>query len=233
MNSDLKILSLLLSYPERELQETGNLLKVTLDEMSALSADIGEKLRMLIDHITNGDLFDLQEDYVSLFDRTRSLSLHLFEHVHGESRDRGQAMVDLKTMYEDNGFEIDSHELPDYLPMFLEFLSTRPRDEASTSLGDILHIIVAIRERLEKRDSFYAAAFGALENLAEGAVDEALVRELLSQPEDDPNDLAALDEIWEEEAITFGGNAGENACGPDRLRTRLRAANRDATTPQV
>lgn len=234
MNSDLKILSLLLNYPEAELQEAGSLLKVTLDEMSVLDTDTGNNLRLLIDHLTNGDLFDIQEDYVSLFDRTRSLSLHLFEHVHGESRDRGQAMVDLKTMYEESGLEIESNELPDYLPVFLEFLSTRPRDEASSSLSDILHIVVAIRQRLEKRGSLYAAAFNALEKLADGPADEKLVQELLAQPEDDPNDLAALDEIWEEEAITFGGNAGENACGPDRLRTRLRAASRDAsTTPQV
>ena len=75
-----------------------------------------------------GDLYDLQERYVLLFDRTRSLSLHLFEHVHGESRDRGQAMVDLKALYERHGLHMSSSELPDHLPLFLEFLSRDSRD---------------------------------------------------------------------------------------------------------
>ena len=60
----------------------------------------------------------------------RRLSLHLFEHVHGESRDRGQAMVDLKAMYENAGLFV-TRELPDYVPLLLEFLSTQPRPEAN------------------------------------------------------------------------------------------------------
>lgn len=233
MHTDLKILSLLLAYPEAELQKSGTLLKETLHEMSSLDAAHRDNVAALIDHIVDHDLFDIQEDYVTLFDRTRSLSLHLFEHVHGESRDRGQAMVNLKAMYEEAGYEIGSNELPDYLPMFLEFLSTRTIEEARESLGDVLHIMTAIHERLEKRGSPFTHAFAALISLAGEQADEALVQELLRQEEDDPNDLAALDRIWEEEAVTFGGNAGENSCGPDRLRTRLRAASRDASSPQI
>ena len=85
--------------------------------------------------MATGDLYDLQERYVLLFDRTRSLSLHLFEHVHGESRDRGQAMVDLKTIYENGGLEIAATELPDFVPLFLEFLSTQPRAGGLRSAG--------------------------------------------------------------------------------------------------
>ena len=84
-------------------------------------------LDRLLDELATGDLYDLQERYVLLFDRTRSLSLHLFEHVHGESRDRGQAMVDLKALYERHGLLMSSSELPDHLPLFLEFLSDHPR----------------------------------------------------------------------------------------------------------
>jgi len=233
MQTDFKILSLLLAYPEAELQKSGPALKVTLNETSSLDATYRDRVAALIDHIASHDLFDVQEDYVTLFDRTRSLSLHLFEHVHGESRDRGQAMVDLKTMYEEAGYETGTNELPDYLPMFLEFLSTRTIDEARESLGDVLHIITAIHERLEKRSSPFAHAFAALISLTSEQPDEALVRELLKQEEDDPNDLAALDRIWEEEAVTFGGNAGENSCGSDRLRIRLRAAVRNVSPPQT
>lgn len=229
MNSDLKIISLLLSYPEEELQQSGNLIRATLDQLSDLDASEIVGLKSLVSAISDRDIYEVQEDYVLLFDRTRSLSLHLFEHVYGENRDRGQAMVDLKDMYDQAGFEIDVHEMPDYLPMFLEFLSTRSDEEARHLLGETLHIISAIRQRLQKRGSVYAAAFVALENLSGKRADEALTAEIINRKEDDPNDLEALDRIWEEEAITFGGNQGENDCGPDRLKRRIRAQHRDAS----
>ncbi|RQP15292.1 MAG: nitrate reductase molybdenum cofactor assembly chaperone, partial [Brucella intermedia] len=93
------------------------------------------------------------------------------------------------------------------------------------------HITAAIGERLRKRQSPYANAFAALLHVANAKPDQSLVGELLRQEEDDPNDLAALDRIWEEEAVTFGGNAGENACGPDRLRMQMRAAQRKPGSP--
>ncbi|OLY44697.1 nitrate reductase molybdenum cofactor assembly chaperone [Bartonella apis] len=229
MNSDLKIISLLLSYPEEELQQSGNLIRATLDQLSDLDASEIVGLKSLVSAISDRDIYEVQENYVLLFDRTRSLSLHLFEHVYGENRDRGQAMVDLKDMYDQAGFEIDVHEMPDYLPMFLEFLSTRSDEEARHLLGETLHIISAIRQRLQKRGSVYAAAFVALESLSGKRADEALTAEIINRKEDDPNDLEALDRIWEEEAITFGGNQGENDCGPDRLKRRIRAQHRDAS----
>jgi nitrate reductase delta subunit len=225
MNTALKVISLLLSYPSEEIKAAIPELKAALD-----GAAIGERetdaLKRLADDIAGLDLYDAQERYVFLFDRTRSLSLHLFEHVHGESRDRGQAMVDLMAMYEKDGFEIDAKELPDYLPMFLEYLSMKPADEASELLGQTAHIVAALRERLKKRKSVYVNAFGVLEALALGKPDAALLAELLEAPEDNPDDLEALDRVWEEEAVTFGGNAGENACGPDRLQRQIRASHR-------
>ena len=225
MNTALKIISLLLSYPSEDIRAAMPELKAVLD-----SAGIGKRettlLKRLADDIAALDLYDAQERYVFLFDRTRSLSLHLFEHVHGESRDRGQAMVDLMQMYEADGFEIDAKELPDYLPMFLEYLSVKPAGEASELLGQTVHIVAALRERLKKRKSVYANAFTVLEAMARGKPDAALLAELLDAPEDNPEDLEALDRVWEEEAVTFGGNAGENACGPDRLQRQIRASNR-------
>ena len=111
------------------------------------------RLVRLIDEIAGADLLDAQERYVGLFDQSRSLSLHLFEHVHGESRDRGQAMIDLRGLYEGAGLSIAAAEPPDYLPMLLEFLSTRPLEQARELLGQTSHIVAAIAQRLRKRDT--------------------------------------------------------------------------------
>ena len=232
MANTLKIISLLLSYPTVELLAAAPAMHVVVE--ADLPTGRREKawLRALIDDLAATDLYDAEERYVLLFDRTRTLSLHLFEHVHGESRDRGQAMVDLAQMYDRQGFEIDARELPDYLPLFLEYLSTQPPVEVHELLAQTLHIVVALRERLQKRGSIYANAFLALEALANNKADAAVVAELLEQPEDDPNDLEALDAIWHEEAVAFGGGAGEAACGPDRLRTQIRATHRPAPQPQ-
>ncbi|MGI9356714.1 MAG: nitrate reductase molybdenum cofactor assembly chaperone [Rhizobiaceae bacterium] len=225
MNRTLKILSLFLSYPTRELQEEIPALKSALAD--DLKGSRNEKLLVkLANDLADLDLYDAQERYVYLFDRTRTLSLHLFEHVHGESRDRGQAMVDLKTMYERQGFQIDASELPDFLPLFLEFLSVLPENHGQELLGQICHIVTVLKERLKKRKSVYYNALVVLESLANAKPDKKLVSELLEQPDDDPDDLEALDQVWEEEAVTFGGNAGDNACGPDRLQRQIRAAAR-------
>lgn len=226
MNITLKVISLLLSYPTAELQNEVPAFKTAVAGDRALDKREQELLFRLADDLATLDLYDAQERYVLLFDRTRALSLHLFEHIHGESRDRGQAMVDLASTYADDGFAIDAKELPDYLPLFLEYLSVKPEAEAGELLGQTLHILTVLKERLKKRKSIYVNAFGVLESLAQGKPDEQLVRELLDNPEDDPTDLEALDRIWEEEVVAFGGNAGEEACGPDRLRTQMRAAAR-------
>lgn len=222
----LKTASLLLSYPSEELHRSmPELIEILAGGNDAKKRESG-LLADLADNVANTDLYDAQARYVHLFDRTRSLSLHLFEHVHGESRDRGQAMVDLMAVYEDNGLSIDEKELPDYLPLFLEFLATRPEEEAREMLTQTLHIITALGERLKKRKSIYANVFKALELFVKSKPDKKLVDTILARPEDDPDDLEALDAIWEEEAITFGGNAGENDCGPDRLQRQLRASHR-------
>jgi len=231
MNVSLKILSVLLSYPSGELIGEIPALKAALAADARLPARAKKLVERLADDIAGLDPYEAQERYVFLFDRTRSLSLHLFEHVHGESRDRGQAMVDLIAMYEDAGFTVGVRELPDYLPLFLEFLALRPEAEARELLVQTLHIVSALRERLKKRRSIYANAFAALEAFAGARPDAVLTRELLKAPEDDPADLQALDQIWEEEAVTFGGNAGEGVCGPDRLRRQIRAAERRPTDP--
>ena len=175
MNISLKIISLLLSYPTAELQQDAPELKAALETDPLTSAREKALLAKLADDIAGLDLYDAQERYVFLFDRTRTLSLHLFEHVHGESRDRGQAMVDLMAMYNRHGFEIGAKELPDYLPLFLEFLSAVPDEQARELLGQTVHIVSALRERLRKRKSIYGNAFRVLEAIRDASPDTQIV----------------------------------------------------------
>ncbi|MEZ5831826.1 MAG: nitrate reductase molybdenum cofactor assembly chaperone [Dongiaceae bacterium] len=231
MTAMFKILSVLLTYPEEEMQAAAGALRSAIAGERVLDTPCRARLVALVDELAERDLMDLQERYVFLFDRTRSLSLHLFEHVHGESRDRGQAMVDLRGMYEAAGLEIAANELPDYLPLFLEFLATQPLDEARALLLRTLHIISAIRERLAKRDSIYAGVFEALESLAAAKPDAEELEALRQAPDDDPGDLQALDRAWAEEPVTFGPGAG-SSCPAERLETRLRASIRSVADTQ-
>src|SRR5207244_12015926 len=130
MAKTFKALSILLSYPTAEFQQVAGKLRTVIETEGLVPPSVRRQLDGLLTEIASGDLYDLQERYVLLFDRTRSLSLHLFEHVHGESRDRGQAMVDLKALYERHGLLMSSSELPDHLPLVLEFLSTIPGADA-------------------------------------------------------------------------------------------------------
>ncbi len=203
-----RALAALLQYPTAELAEAaGDIGALVRNEARA-------PRRAGIDRLTArlalGDLLTAQEVYVGLFDRSRSLSLHLFEHIHGESRDRGQAMVNLAAHYESHGYSIDTNELPDYLPLFLEFLSLIEPGEAAELLSEVAHILAAIRVRLERRGSDYAAVFQALEALAARRPDGAAVAALLKQDKPPEEEAAAIDEEWEE-APAFSG-AADGAC---------------------
>jgi nitrate reductase delta subunit len=230
MAKTLKALSALLTYPTAELQQAANELRQIIVQENLLPASSRRQIDALLNDIAGGDLFDLQERYVLLFDRTRSLSLHLFEHVHGESRDRGQAMIDLKSQYEAKGLFISAAELPDFLPLFLEYLSTLPLADACNTLAQPAHILSALAERLRKRQSPYEAVFRALVTLADSKPAETAVTALLEEPDPDATDLAALDIAWEDEPVTFGPNA--NSC-KDGLVARMRAARRPASSPNA
>lgn len=208
-----KALGALLAYPEQDLIDALPQIEAVLIHEGLLKAQELAALRRLFDQMQRTELMTQQERYVDLFDRVRSLSLHLFEHVHGESRDRGQAMVDLASMYARAGLELAGHELPDYLPAVLEYLERLPVKEARAHLKDAAHIFDSIAARLARRGSHYVAVFQTLLALAgqRGArhevVDEADIRR-----EDDP---AELDRLWAEQPA-FGGAAqgglGGTAC---------------------
>jgi nitrate reductase delta subunit len=219
-----RALAALISYPTDALQAATGEIAAVLAEEGLVPAPRRAAIDDLLAELAGRDIYDLQERYFALFDRSRTLSLHLFEHVHGESRDRGQAMADLIALYRGHGFEPTASELPDFLPLFLEFLSLLPGNEAQALLAEPAGILQVLAERLVTRKSTYAAVFQALATLANApAIDGP------DTSAEDPNDLEALDAAWEEAAVHFGPGEQIDSCGTDRLRTRLRAAARDAT----
>ena len=207
----LKIISLLMDYPRAELQSHNRDLEDEINSCSDVSATDKNNLVTLLHYFRNQDLMDVQENYESLFERGRAVSLLLFEHVHGESRDRGQAMVDLMNHYEQSGFEIKVRELPDYLPLYLEFLSTRSKQEIINGIDDVAHIIAILAERLKQRGSIYHHCFDVLLNLANVSVDSEHLQSMVSNEERDDT-LEAIDKVWEEEMVTFATTDPETSC---------------------
>lgn len=205
-----KALSALLTYPGADLQQAAPAIAALLREEGLIGPNRIGDIERLARELAEGDLYDLQERYVLLFDRSRSLSLNLFEHVHGESRDRGGAMVDLLETYRAGGYDLVGPELPDHLPVLLEYLSTRPLPEAIGLLADAGHILVALAERLARRETAYAAVLDALVTIAAISSTTEEARALLAEADDDPEDLVALDAVWTEAQVTFGPdpNAG-------------------------
>ncbi|NRR32489.1 nitrate reductase molybdenum cofactor assembly chaperone [Oxalobacteraceae bacterium] len=207
-----QVLSALLQYPEPDLC-------VALSELEDSLAGYPTaqfRLRSLFDHLAVTPLIDLQQQYVMTFDRNPSHSLHLFEHIHGESRDRGQAMVDLLAEYGRHGLQMVGNDLPDYVPLFLEFLGQLEdqgkSDEARRLLGDAIHVLAHIGRKLQASGSPYACAFGLLETLSPVDPEE------LSEPP-----VRDMDEALE----TFGPGAD----GVEPLLKSLAGAPRPSVQP--
>ncbi len=201
----LKLLAVLLSYPSEDMVAALPEIARRLGQEPALRGATQDALAGLLAELKHEDLLDLQERYVAQFDAGRATSLHLFEHVHGDSRDRGQAMVDLNALYLKSGFVLAVHELPDYLPAVLEYLAARPAEEVHELIEDCAHILRAVGERLIAGGSPYAAVFAALLDLHGAAP--------LSAPKKADRAQAArlLDEDWDEAPVEFGPASGLNA----------------------
>lgn len=205
----LRVIARLLDYPTTELQQAKDALVAAILDDNQVPTDKKQALLRCVEVFCGEDLMDLQESYVGIFDRGRSTSLLLFEHVHGESRDRGQAMVDLMAQYEAAGLEIDVRELPDYLPLFLEYLSTRPPEEVQMWLEDVHHILGLLAERLFQRESLHHVLFDTLLELAGREPDRQQLAALVaSEVRDDSPE--ALDKVWEEEMVQFVDDQGSS-----------------------
>jgi len=193
MSRSLRALAWLLRYPDAELRSLAPLLAAALRDEGALGAGRLAEIDALVAGLLQADPIRAEADYVELFDRGRSTALHLFEHVHGDSRDRGQAMVDLAQTYERAGLRLAAGELPDYLPVVLEFASTQPPEQAREFLRETAHIVRAIFSALVGRGSPYASVPAAVLDLAGEPADRV---ELAAEP--------PLDESWAEPEA-FGG----------------------------
>ncbi|MCC7040307.1 MAG: nitrate reductase molybdenum cofactor assembly chaperone [Burkholderiales bacterium] len=215
----LRALAALLTYPDARLRDALPELHDAIVAEGAVSRTRTAEIAALLDAIGRADPLDAEADYVQLFDRGRATSLHLFEHVHGDSRDRGPAMIDLAQTYAQAGLELVGGELPDFLPVLLEFASTQPPREARALLSEVAHILQAIFTALVKRESRYASVLGALLELAgEKAQAVAIV-------DDEPMDAA-----WAEPPA-FDGCASAGQARPATVqpihvhRDRARAAS--------
>lgn len=225
MRLTLRALAALLQYPSAELQAHVGEVRAALARDRVLPAATLDALDPLLERLATDDLLDAQSTYTELFDRSRSLALHLFEHVHGESRERGQALIDLGQQYVDAGIFLDDRELPDFAPVFLEYASCLPPRAAREVLGEPAAVFTALAERLEIRGSDYAAVFRALVTAARVRPDPTLMEGLRETAPDESAET--LDADWEEAPVTFGTAAHEmgGAVGlPARIRAMARAA---------
>ncbi|WP_227670948.1 MULTISPECIES: nitrate reductase molybdenum cofactor assembly chaperone [Psychrobacter] len=232
-NSDLKllkVLSLLIDYPSNELFLGDTLADCTeiVAKSTLISPEVRTQIIDLIEDLIDTGSLEAQARYDGLFERGRSLSLWLFEHVHGESRDRGQAMVDLMGQYQEAGFEISVKELPDYLPLYLEFLAyqaTIIEDDIQIrmDIADVSHIIALLAARLEDRGSLYKGCFNALLQIAGKPLEivEEYQEKISKEKRDDS--FEALDKEWEEEVVTFLDAQQEERC-PSQTSTQNLAA---------
>lgn len=206
----LSVISRLMDYPDSDVQASEkDMLEIVAQ--SELTADQKTAIESFLQTNLKKDLLDWQSEYGAQFERGRSLGLWLFEHVHGESRDRGQAMVDLVNVYREAGLEISQHELPDYIPMFLEFLATQGKENAQGWIKDVEHILGVLLCRLQKRESDYAILFDAVLTLGGSTVDLNEIRARISDEKRDDT-KQALDKEWEEEEVTFGAESLDKAC---------------------
>ena len=209
-----RILSALLQYPEQEL----------VDALPELRQVLAEEQPRWNERLDGGTpLITLQQEYVATFDRNPAHSLHLFEHIHGESRDRGQAMVDLLAEYRKHGLDMVGNDLPDYVPLFLEFLAQLDAADAMPLLADAVHVLAHVGRKLQAGGNAYATIFALLEEASPVAA------ETLSEPP-----VRDMDEAME----TFGPGADgvepllkTVAGGPQPIKFYPRAESGKAAAP--
>lgn len=211
----LKALARVLDYPSPALQQHADELIEVLQAPLELSSAERSAVADFVKELGDMDLLEAQSRYVETFDRGRKVSLYVFEHVYGESRDRGPAMIELKNAYAEHDLDIDTRELPDFLPVFLEFCAQLPDAAARDWLVETTHILQRISVRLTERDNGYANAFSVLLRLL-GAdpAPEALTDMAGKEKRDDTP--AAIDEVWMETPVTFGGDQPQTDCGATR-----------------
>ena len=222
----LRVLAHLLSYPDAELRAHLPELQAALRDENALSASRRAEIDALIQRLSKRPGVEVEADHVELFDRGRGTALHLFEHVHGDSRDRGPAMVDLCQTYEAAGLFLAPGELPDHLTVVLQYASTQPPAQARAFLGEIAHVLQAIFSALLRRGAAHASVLAALLDLAG---EKAQAVPVAAEPE--------LDESWAEPMAFDGcstqGQARPGQPQPIRIVRQPPPARTDTTSSGV
>lgn len=200
---NLRLLARLLEYPGATLWNAREEIATELASLERLPEPLRQALKDFADTLMRTDLLDAQASYIDTFEYGRSTSLLLFEHVYGESRERGQAMVDLQETYRQSGLNLHSRELPDYLPLYLEYLSTLSEEEAKKRLGQFEAVLSRLSVRLQQRENSYAFLFDALLAFCGVQIDED-ARMTQAGNELPDNTPAAIDAVWQETQVCFG-----------------------------
>ncbi len=210
----LKALAALLSYPTKELINELKQIEDVIEAEGILSPDNQQDIKQLTNYMQNKNLLDLEEEYTELFDRTPSLCLNMFEHIYQDSRDRGQALSDLVEIYKEAGLELKTENLPDYLPLFLEYLSTLNKEDAIKNLSGAVDITALLALRLKNRASLYGYVFKALQSLSLENYNKNNIKKALTENDGSLANLDELDELWEEQ-MAFENKANsteQNSC---------------------
>ncbi len=220
----LKAIGLLMEYPDEFLWQCKEEVLSMVRRDAPLLDDFAAAM-------LNAPLLDKQAEWCEVFDRGRATSLLLFEHVHAESRDRGQAMVDLLAQYEKAGLVLDCRELPDHLPLYLEYLSILPEAEAREGLQNVAPILALLGGRLKQRDTPWYLLFDALLDLAGSPLSsDSVTKQVKQETRDDTRQ--ALDAVWEEEQVKFiEDNA--TACDSSPLQQYQRRFSQDVAPQYV
>ena len=197
-----KILSTFLSYPDANLKNSINLVSGIFESEKILSQVHINQISNFILYIKKNNLLHLQESYVSIFDRQKHFSLYLFEHIHGDSKERGMAMIDLNNLYKKSNFEItQQNELPDFIPVFLEYLSLINKEKASNLIGEIISIITTLHLRLKTINSPYYIIFSILEELSEIKPDAKLIQKISNDKSFLKISHYQVDKDWEDKNV--------------------------------
>ncbi|OIQ85175.1 putative nitrate reductase molybdenum cofactor assembly chaperone NarW [mine drainage metagenome] len=228
LSRQLRALALLLDYPSDTMQAHIAELGAVLGTLEPSKPAARESLQSLIAHVAATDLMDLQAEFVDTFDRGRSTSLNLFEQVHGDSRDRGQAMVDLLAQYQEVGLDLQARELPDYLPVYLEYCSVLDSSAAREALEEVALLVTHLTVALDRRESPWVAVTSAICRLSGVSDWRTLVEQQTGHeprsPTPDRLDIQSkelpadwtttgLDAVWAEEPVDFLG-----ACSPQHAK---------------
>lgn len=195
----MRALALLLSYPDEKIRSQMCAVMDVLNTEAILTKPRLTELNAFVSYLQQMDPLEAESRYVETFDRGRSTCLNLFEHIHGDSRDRGPAMIDLAQTYAQSGLNLDPDELPDHLCVVLEFASTQDPEIAHAFLGEMTHILNVIFSGLLKRESPYASVIAAVLEIS------GYKAQAVSIPAE-----ASLEESWQEpEAFDGCSNLGQ------------------------